>query len=112
MVSPIVPMLSGVCFGAGYLLIFLAMINYLTDAYRHMSASAQAAASTTRSIAAICLPFAAAPMYHNLGVRWACSLLALLSLLMSVIPFLFIKYSNTIQKRSLLSRQIHGSQEA
>jgi hypothetical protein len=90
------------------MLIFLAMVNYLTDAYRHLSSSAQAAASSTRAIAAICLPFAAAPMYHNLGVRWACSLLALVSLLMAACPFLFIKYGDAIQRRSLLSRQIHG----
>ena len=29
----VVPFLSGIPFGMGYLLIFMAMLNYLTDAY-------------------------------------------------------------------------------
>ncbi|KAF4541980.1 uncharacterized protein LTHEOB_8134 [Lasiodiplodia theobromae] len=32
-IHPAVPIMSGFCFGAGYLLIFMAMLNYLTDAY-------------------------------------------------------------------------------
>ncbi|KAM5344210.1 hypothetical protein ACJ41O_012747 [Fusarium nematophilum] len=49
-IHPAVPALSGLLFGAGYLVIFMALINYITDAYRQFSASAQAAASTTRAM--------------------------------------------------------------
>jgi hypothetical protein len=93
-------MLSGLTFGAGYMLIFVAMVNYLSDAYREYSASAHTAASTTRSLAAAFLPVAAPRMYASLGVPWACSLLGFLFLALSAVPFVFIRFNDTIQKRS------------
>jgi len=71
----IVPMLAGTSFGAGFVLIFMALLNYLTDAYEIFAASAMAAASCSRSLAGSVLPFAAKPMYDRLGVPWASSLL-------------------------------------
>lgn len=68
-VSPLVPMMAGLFFGAGYFFTFFAMLGCLTDAYKQFSASAHAAASTTRSLAGVCLPFAATSMYGNLEVR-------------------------------------------
>jgi MFS family permease len=90
-ISPVMPMMSGVFFGFGYLLIFIALINYLTDAYKQFSASAAAAASTARSIFAVFLPMATNAMYINLGINWASSLLGFFSIGMAVIPFVFIK---------------------
>ena len=87
---PILPMVSGLFFGTGYLLLFMSMLNYISDILPDFAASAQAAAATLRSIGAICLPLAAAPMYTQLGVHWAPSLLAIVSLLMGVIPFIFL----------------------
>ncbi|KAH7120595.1 major facilitator superfamily domain-containing protein [Dactylonectria macrodidyma] len=105
-IHPAVPALSGLLFGTGYLIIFMAMLNYLGDAYKQFSASAQAAASTTRSIVAVCLPLAAAPMYGNLGIQWACSLLAFLTLIMALIPFVFIKFGPSIRQRSPFCQQV------
>jgi hypothetical protein len=85
-----VPMLAGVPFGAGFVLIFMALLNYITDAYEIFAASAMAAASCSRSLAGAVLPFAAKPMYEKLGVHWASSLLGFLSLGMCVIPWIFI----------------------
>lgn len=96
----IVPMLSGIFFGTGFLLIFMAMLNYLTDAYETFAASAQGAASCARSICGALLPLAAKPMYTHLGVNWASSLLAFLSLGMTVIPFAFIRYGDRIRASS------------
>jgi MFS family permease len=96
----IVPVLSGVSFGIGYLLIFMALLNYLVDAYKIFAASAMAAASTVRSLAGAVLPFAATPMYTKLGVNWACSLLGFLSVLMALIPFVFIWKGEQIRARS------------
>lgn len=96
----IVPILSGIPFGVGFLLIFMALLNYLVDAYEIFAASAFAAASCTRSIFGAILPFAGRPMYINLGVGWACSLLGFLSALMCVIPFAFIKYGPVIREKS------------
>ncbi|KAI1269782.1 major facilitator superfamily transporter [Xylariaceae sp. FL1019] len=86
----IVPSLSGIGFGIGFMLVFIGMLNYLTDAYEIYAASANAAASSARSLLAVVLPLASTPLFDRLGIAGACSLLAGLSLLLSVIPFLFI----------------------
>ncbi|CAJ2511294.1 Uu.00g069190.m01.CDS01 [Anthostomella pinea] len=86
----VVPMLAGLPFGAGFMLIFMGMLNYLTDAYEIFAASANAAASSVRSIFAVVLPLATAPMFQRLGISGACSLLGGLSLIMSAIPFIFL----------------------
>ena len=99
-------MLSGIPFGIGMLFSFMALINYLTDAYTIYAASANAASSTTRSIFGAALPFAAAPMYKNLGVHWATSLLGFISLFMAMIPFFFIKYGKKIRANSKLCQEL------
>jgi hypothetical protein len=86
----VAPMLAGVPFGAGFMLIFMALLNYLTDAYEIFAASANAAASTSRSLLATVLPLATVPMFRRLGIPGACSLLGGLSAGMCIIPFVFI----------------------
>lgn len=108
----VVPFLSGIPFGMGYLLIFMAMLNYLTDAYETLSASAQSAASCARSILGAVLPLAAKPMFHRLGVHWACSLIAFLSLGVSVIPFTFIRYGDRIRNKSKFCLELKRIKEA
>ena len=94
------PVLSALPFGIGFLLIFFALINYVVDAYEIFAASAMGATSASRSIFGVVLPFAAKPMYSNLGVNWACTLLAILSAFMSIIPFVFIRYGKQIRDNS------------
>lgn len=107
----VVPFLSGIPFGMGYLLIFMAMLNYLTDAYETLSASAQSAASCTRSIFGAVLPLAAKPMFDKLGVNWACSLIAFLSLGVSVIPFAFIRFGDRIRTNSKFCQELKRIKE-
>ncbi|KAJ5167395.1 uncharacterized protein N7482_006176 [Penicillium canariense] len=107
----VVPFLSGIPFGMGYLLIFMAMLNYLTDAYETLSASAQSAASCTRSILGAVLPLATKPMFDKLGVHWACSLIAFLSLGVSVIPFAFIRYGDSIRSNSKFCQDLKRIKE-
>ncbi|TDZ18416.1 putative transporter [Colletotrichum orbiculare MAFF 240422] len=104
-VSPVVPMMSGVVFGCGYQLLFMGMINYLTDVYRQYSASAHAAASMTRSVGAITLPLASSSMYSNLGVHWAPSVLGFVALAMGVIPFVFIRFGDRLARSSKAARE-------
>ncbi len=40
------------------------------------------------------------PMYQNLGVHWALTLVGCLSLLMTPVPFIFYKYGAAIRKKS------------
>ncbi|KAL4778015.1 major facilitator superfamily domain-containing protein [Aspergillus varians] len=104
-IHPVMPMMSGVFFGFGFLLIFIALINYLTDAYKQFSASAAAAASTLRSLFAVFLPLATNPMYSTLGIGWASSLLGFFSLAMAVVPFVFIRYGGWIRANSKFAQQ-------
>jgi MFS family permease len=99
-----VPMLAGIPFGMGFVLIFMALLNYLTDAYEIFAASAMAASSCSRSLAGAVLPFAATPLYDNLGIAWGSSLLGFLSLGMCAIPFLFLWKGDIIRARSTFCR--------
>jgi MFS family permease len=102
----IVPVLAGIPFGIAYLLIFQALTNYLVDAYEIFSASAVAAASCSRSLFAVVLPFATRPMFERLGIAWACSLLGFISLILGIIPFFFLKYGDQIRARSEFCKEL------
>lgn len=75
-------------------------LNYLTDAYEIYAASAIAACSCSRSLLAVVLPFASAPMFARLGIAGACSLLGGLSVLMCAIPFVFIWKGERLREAS------------
>ena len=101
-IHPAVPMFAGVPFGAGFFLIFVALLNYLADAYTSQAASALAAAGCARSVFGALLPLCAPTLYGRLGVPWASTLLAALSLLMSVVPFAFLRWGPRLRERGRL----------
>jgi MFS family permease len=107
----IVPVLSGIPFGCAYLLIFMALLNYLSDAYLTFAASAQGMASTCRSLGGATLPIAGRRMFTNLGIAWACSLLAFVALGVAVIPFVFIRYGEKIRANSKFCQELRRIQE-
>jgi hypothetical protein len=107
-ISPIVPAIAGMFFTFGFQLLFMAMTNYLTDVFRQISASAQAASSMTRSIGAVLLPLATGPMYGQLGIHWAPSLLGFIALAMGIVPFVFIRYGEGMARRSKHARDIYA----
>ena len=107
----IVPMLAGVPFGLGFMLIFMALLNYITDAYEVFAASGMAAASFSRSFFGALLPLAAKPMYQRLGISWASSLLGFLSLALTVIPFAFLKYGDHLRANSRFCRELKAKKE-
>ncbi|KAF7522023.1 hypothetical protein G7054_g12274 [Neopestalotiopsis clavispora] len=111
-VSFVAPMMAGIPFGMGFMLIFMALLNYLTDAYEIFAASANAAASATRSLLAVVLPFATTPMFEHLGIAGACSLLAGLSCVMCFIPFLFLWKGEQIRSRSKFCIMLKQQKEA
>ncbi|KAK3072978.1 hypothetical protein LTR53_005838 [Teratosphaeriaceae sp. CCFEE 6253] len=102
----IVPTLSALPFGIGFLLIFMGELNYIVDAYEVFAASAMGAASCSRSIFGVLLPFAAKPMYGRLGIGWACSVLGFLSLAMALIPFVFIRFGDRIRAGSKFCQEL------
>ncbi|KAI1270851.1 major facilitator superfamily transporter [Xylaria sp. FL0933] len=95
-----VPSLAGIGFGIGFQLIFMGMLNYLTDAYEIFAASANAAASSARSLLAVVLPLATTPLFGRLGIDGALGLLGGLSLLLSAIPWIFLWQGERIRARS------------
>lgn len=96
----VVPMLAGLPFGMGFQLIFMTLLNYLTDAYEVYAASANAAASASRSCLAVVLPLATKAMFDELGISGACAVLGGLSAAMSIIPFIFLWKGQAIRNRS------------
>lgn len=101
-----VPICAAIPFGIAYLLVFMALLNYIVDAYEIFSASAMAAASCSRSMLAVALPFATRPMYDTLGIPWACSLLGFIGLLLGVIPFMFLKFGPRIRANSKFCQEL------
>lgn len=103
----IIPSLSGIPLGIGIDLTFLALNNYLTDAYGIYSASALASSVFTRNIlAAILIPLTTYPLYENLGTEWACTLLGCLCIILTPIPFAFIRWGPIMRQRSPFCQEL------
>jgi hypothetical protein len=102
-----IPALSGVPLGIGIDLTFLALNNYLTDAYDIYSASALASTVFTRNLlAAIVIPLTTAPLYEKLGTRWACTLLGCMCVALTPIPFAFVRWGPAMRKRSPFCQEL------
>ncbi|EXJ85864.1 hypothetical protein A1O1_06233 [Capronia coronata CBS 617.96] len=96
----ILPTIAALFIGAGFNTIFQQCINYLVDVYGLYAASATAANTFLRSILAAGLPLAARPMFHNLGVGPAMSILGAVAAALLPVPFLLMKYGLALRKRS------------
>jgi len=95
--------ISGIFIGWGILMIFLQGLNYLIDVYLWYANSAIAANTLIRGFAGAGFPMFATAMYHTLGVNWATSLLAFLSVAMIPAPILFFIYGKKIRAMSKFS---------
>ena len=76
----IVPVLATIPFGVGMLLVFLSTTNYLVDTYLMYAASCLAANAVLRSLFGAIFPLFTQSMFAKLGVNWALTLVAFLSL--------------------------------
>ncbi|KAL1968623.1 hypothetical protein VTN77DRAFT_1449 [Rasamsonia byssochlamydoides] len=102
-INPWPQILAGVPIGAGVQIIYLQGLAYIVDVYTVNANSATSANAIVRSIVAAGFVMFAAPMYHNLGVQWATSLLAFLGVAFIPVPFLFYIYGAKIRKWSRYS---------
>ncbi|KAJ9149466.1 MFS general substrate transporter [Pleurostoma richardsiae] len=107
----IVPLLATIPYGFAYQMIFMAMINYVADAYGIYSASALAAMGTTRSVAGALIPLAVDDMLDSLGIAWACTLLAAISAVLSVVPLGFIIWGEDIRRASKFSSKLQDQRD-
>ncbi|ETN43997.1 uncharacterized protein HMPREF1541_10862 [Cyphellophora europaea CBS 101466] len=99
------PVIAGGFFGFGLVLIFLAITNYLIDAYTIFAASVLAANSLLRSAFGAAFPMFTSYMYRDLGIHWASSVPAFLALACLPAPFILYKYGAAIRKRCTYSAQ-------
>ncbi|EXJ66040.1 uncharacterized protein A1O5_10654 [Cladophialophora psammophila CBS 110553] len=93
----IVPILGTVLLGGGMVGTFMSLSIYLVDAYTLYAASAMAANTVLRSLGGAFLPLAGPAMYNSLGLGWGNSLLAFISLGMSPMIWVFLKYGERIR---------------
>jgi hypothetical protein len=93
-------MAAGIPFGFGMVLVFLAIMNYLIDAYTIFAASVLAANSVMRSCFGAAFPLFTRQMYSALGIHWASSIPAFLALACVPFPFLFYYYGEKVRLRS------------
>ncbi|KAI1861010.1 hypothetical protein JX265_009629 [Neoarthrinium moseri] len=93
----IVPIIASGFFGAGLVLVFLSLLNYLIDSYVIYAASVLAANSVLRSLFGAAFPLFTTNMYKNLGIHWASSVPAFLALACLPFPFLFYRYGEAIR---------------
>ncbi|KAI9762538.1 MAG: hypothetical protein M4579_000341 [Chaenotheca gracillima] len=100
----IAPCIGAAAMGLGFFTIFQSALNYLIDTFQKYSASAVAANTFLRSIFAAAFPLFANPMFHNLGIPWASSVLGFFSIALIPIPFLFYIYGKRIRARGQFSR--------
>jgi DHA1 family multidrug resistance protein-like MFS transporter len=97
----IMPIIGSSWFAIGTFLLFNSILNYLPDAYPEYAASVLAGNDFMRSAFGAGFPLFASAMYQDLGVGWASSTLAFISIAFIPIPFVLIKVC--FPPRSLLS---------
>jgi multidrug resistance protein len=95
----IVSIIGTAPFGIGVILIYLGIMNYLIDSYTIYSASVLASNAVLRSVFGAIFPVISIYMYGNLGIHWAPSIPAFLSVACIPIPFLFYKYGAVIRSK-------------
>ncbi|KAH0494012.1 hypothetical protein TgHK011_000648 [Trichoderma gracile] len=86
-------------FGFGVVLVILPIVNYLIDSYTVYAASVLAAAAVFRSIMGAVFPLFTAQMYHNLGIHWATSIPAFLTLVCMPFPFFMYRYGAVVREK-------------
>ncbi|KAB8772384.1 hypothetical protein FH972_026673 [Carpinus fangiana] len=99
-ITPWPQIIAGVPIGAGVMVIFLQGLNYIVDCYTLNANSGIAANTFFRSWVGAGFPMFATPMYRNLGVPWASSLLAFLCVALFPVPIFFYHYGAKIRSWS------------
>ncbi|KIX09386.1 uncharacterized protein Z518_00465 [Rhinocladiella mackenziei CBS 650.93] len=101
----IVPILAGVPFGAGFLLVFMSSTNYLIDSYVIFAASVLAANSILRSTFGAVFPLFTIYMYRDLGVHWASAVPGFIALACFPFPIIFYQYGHIVRRQCQYSAQ-------
>jgi MFS family permease len=101
----IAPLIGLAMVGFGTTAIIVSNANYLIDAYSHYAASALGAVGLMENMTIAFLPLVTTAMYNNLGFNWASTLLALLSLVLTITPAAMFIYGKQIRSASPFMRE-------
>lgn len=93
------PIVAGGGIGCALLFLFLSITDYIVDTYLIYAASALAANGAFRTTVSAAFPLFSRQMFVNLTPLWAMCLLGFLSLLLTPIPFVLVKYGALIRAR-------------
>ncbi|KAI1387974.1 MFS general substrate transporter [Hypoxylon trugodes] len=86
--------------GGGVFIIFVQGFKYIVDVYANVANSAISGNTFARSFFGAAFPLFAPAMYHNLGVPWATTLLAFISVALAPVPVIFLIYGAKIRSYS------------
>ncbi|KAK7211024.1 hypothetical protein V2G26_018202 [Clonostachys chloroleuca] len=92
-------------FGFGMVLEFVSLLNYIIDAYVIYAASALAATAMMRSFFGTAFPLFTSKMYHGLGVHWASSIPAFLTLVCMPFTFWLIRKGPEIRMKCKYAKE-------
>lgn len=98
--SWVLPTVAAAFIGAGFNTIFQQCINFLVDTYGLYAASAVSSNTVLRSLLASAFPLVAKPMFNNLGVGPAMSVLGGIACLALPVPLVFMRYGLTLRRMS------------
>lgn len=94
------PIIGSAIFGIGVLYVFIGIFNYTVDAYRRYAASALASNTFVRCMMGGIFPLFGLQMYEGMGVNWGSFLIAMVTLAMVPVPFLFNRYGAYLRSKS------------
>lgn len=86
-------------FGFGCVGVFLSCFNYLMDSYTVYAATVLAASAMLRSFFGAAFPLFVSQMYAALGIHWASSIPAFLTLACLPYPFIMYKFGSAVRSR-------------
>lgn len=92
-------------FGFGTVLVFISILVYLLDSYTIYAASVLAAGAILRALVGMAFPLFTVQMYHNLGIHWAASIPAFLTLACLPFPFVMYRYGDRIRMKCKYSQE-------
>jgi hypothetical protein len=92
-------------FGFGTVLVFIACLNYLLDAYTIYAASVLAAGAMLRAFIGAAFPLFTPQMFKNLGIHWASSIPAFLTVACLPFPFVIYKHGATIRMKCKYAKE-------
>lgn len=87
----------------GIFFVFESCYSYTSDCYGEHSSSAIAGQGLLRNTLGAVTPLFASQFFHNVGSQYAGLILALVGTLLSLTPFVLMKYGTTIRARSKLA---------